>query len=136
MKKAYVKPSMESEAFVPNTYVAACGDTEYGYYLFECNAGIKGHEYAIKNAAGRPVTLGGMYMDGRNYYFHPCGETHRAPTNGEFITGYHIDDMSTRYDDNIQVTVWVESSGWGPWAEHDVHCTTKLNQESWETAKS
>lgn len=37
-KKAYVKPSMESETFVPNTYVAACGD-ENKVYLFTCDGG-------------------------------------------------------------------------------------------------
>ena len=34
----YVKPTMESEAFVPNTYVAACGDSGTTY-LFTCDAG-------------------------------------------------------------------------------------------------
>ena len=138
MKKAYVKPSMESEIFVPHAYIAACGDTEYGNYLFECNAGIDGHHYAIKNSSGRPVTVGGKYMDGGEwgYYFYPCGETHKAPTNGEFIFGYHLDDMSTRYDDNIPVTIWVERSGSGFWSETHIHCTPKLSQESWQTDKS
>ena len=36
--KNYVKPMMESEVFAANEYIAACGDTEYGNYLFECDA--------------------------------------------------------------------------------------------------
>ena len=39
MKSVYVKPVMISERFLPNEYVAACGDTEYGKYKFKCDAG-------------------------------------------------------------------------------------------------
>ena len=63
MKKAYVKPSMESEAFVPNEYITAChNDVSYvgkcditGYVFNDTNgngvydAGID--EYDYKNTA-------------------------------------------------------------------------------------
>ena len=63
MKKAYVKPSMESEAFVPNEYITAChNDVSYvgvcdisGYVFNDTNgngvydAGIDKYEY--KNSA-------------------------------------------------------------------------------------
>lgn len=46
-KRAYSKPILESETFVPQNYIAACGDTEYGNYLFECNAGLENTSYNV-----------------------------------------------------------------------------------------
>lgn len=133
MKKAYVKPSMESEMFVPHAYIAACGDTEYGNYLFECNAGSKWVKYAIKDASGNIATINGHRFNGGvswgGYYYHPCGETHEAPTNDEFLYGYHLDDPDTRRDENIAVIIWTDRG-------RDVHCTTNLDQDSWKTDKS
>ena len=41
MKKAYVKPSMESEAFIPSEYIAACWliacDVDWGSGYYETN---------------------------------------------------------------------------------------------------
>ena len=62
MKKAYVKPSMESEAFVPNEYITAChNDVSYvgkcdisGYVFNDTNgngvydAGIDEYDYRNK----------------------------------------------------------------------------------------
>ena len=38
MKKMWEEPKILVQKFMPNEYVAACGDTEYGNYLFECDA--------------------------------------------------------------------------------------------------
>ena len=38
MKKAFAMPKIVVEQFVPNEYVAACGD-ENKVYLFECDSG-------------------------------------------------------------------------------------------------
>ena len=37
-KMTWTRPVTEVQQFAANEYVAACGDTEYGAYLFECNA--------------------------------------------------------------------------------------------------
>ena len=129
MKKAYVKPSMESEIFVPNAYCSNCGGTEYGNYLFECNAGSKWTDYAIKNADGHVAYINGHRFDGWNWYYSPCGETHEAPRKDEFLYGYHLDDPTTRKDENISVIIWTDRG-------RNVHCTSNLEQDSWQTDKS
>lgn len=129
-KRVYAKPVLESEAFVPQNYCKVCAnDGIHREYLFECNAGNKNSKYAVKNSRGKAVTISGMYMNGRDYYYHPCGETHKAPTNSGFLTGYHIDDINTRGDENIAVIIWTDYNT-------DVHCTTNLNMNEWDTSKS
>lgn len=61
--------------------------------------------------------------------YHPCGETHKAEENSGFLTGYHIDDVNTQKDENIEVIIWTDNNT-------DVHCTTELDMDNWETAKS
>ena len=65
--------------------------------------------------------------------YGPCEETHVAESNSEFINGY-IDNMYTPENENIPVIIWKEPRGWG--LPDNIHCTTNLNQDSWETAKS
>ena len=128
MKKAFAMPKIVVEQFVPNEYVAACGDSGV-IYKFECNAGEKKKKYAVKDANGNVATISGMYLNGSGYYYHPCGDTHEAPSDSGFLFGYHLDDPDTRKDENIQVVIWTEYNT-------DVHCTTDLIQSNWETAKS
>ena len=45
-KKVYTKPELKSEAFVPQTHVAACGDSGT-VYKFTCNAGKKWKHYNV-----------------------------------------------------------------------------------------
>lgn len=129
-KKAYSKPILESETFVPQHYCKICAnDGIHREYLFECNAGNKNRKYAVKNSRGQAVSISGMYLDGRRYYYHPCGETHIAPDDSGFLTGYHIDDVSTKWDENIDVIIWTDYN-------RDVHCTTNLDMNEWDTSKS
>ncbi len=129
MKKEYTSPLIICEEFQVDEYVAACGDSGT-VYNFECNAGLADKKYAIKDSYNRPVTIAGKLMDGSNRYFHPCGKTHQASVDSEFIRGYHIDDIGTRYtDENIGVVVWVDNA-------KGIHCTTELDIDSWETTKS
>lgn len=37
-RKVWRRPLTRVQQFEANEYVAACGDTEYGNYLFECDA--------------------------------------------------------------------------------------------------
>lgn len=129
MKKTWEEPRILVQQFMPNEYVAACGASGT-VYNFECNAGEKNKHYAVKDANGDVATISGMYMDGDWYYYHPCGETHKAESDSGFLTGYHLDDPETWWkDENIKVIIWTQNNT-------DVHCTTKLDMNEWTTAKS
>lgn len=128
MKKTWEEPKIMVQKFIPNEYVAACGDSGV-VYNFECNAGNEYKHYAVKNSAGDVATISKRYMDGRRYYYYPCGETHEAESDSGFLKGYHLDDPKTQVDENIQVVIWTNNNT-------DVHCTTKLNMNDWTTAKS
>lgn len=138
MKKAYVKPSMESEVFVPNTYVAACGDSGVTYY-FQCNAGepyryweqgIFGGHWEVDDHPYKVVANDGRSWSG----YGPCNDRHIASSADEFVDGY-IDNMHTSENEHIPVKIWIERGG-GIWGSDNIHCTTFLDQDSWETAKS
>lgn len=132
-KRVYIKPVLESETFVPQNYIAACGDTEYGNYLFECNAGSRKNSYNVFFNNGTPYASSNnndeWYAPFTGY--HPCHEKHEAATNSEFIDGYMY--KQDRWGDNtgtrINVIIWTDN-------RTNVHCTTDLDRESWEMAKS
>lgn len=128
MLRTWEAPKIMVEEFVPNEYVSACGDSGT-VYKFNCNAGIKNRHYAVKDAAGRVATISGYYIDGRNLFYHSCGETHEAESDSGFLTGYHIDWIQTSGDENIAVIIWTDNNT-------NVHCTTDLDMDKWETAKS
>lgn len=136
-KKAYVKPSLESETFVPQTYIAACGDSGV-VYKFKCDAGngVYGSVYQETNGrAGLQTGLGGdtrIASYSSSFFgesgFHACGTTHEANSDDGFFNGYYCPQGNTR--NPIQVIIW--KGRWG----RNVHCTTNLDQDSWETVKS
>lgn len=137
-KRAYVKPSLESEAFVPNTYVAACGDSGTTY-LFKCDAGggVSGNVYLETNGVPGLQTegkwVGGIFghweyrADTSLGGYHACGTTHEADSDDDFLDGYYV---PYRSNNTTKVIVWR-----GP-HNNNVHCTTNLNKDSWEIAKS
>lgn len=127
-KMEWSRPEAVVEKFVANEYVAACGDTEYGMYKFECNAGIqysgnKNYHYKVWTKDGR--VLASRWTGG---YYGPCGATHEASTQDEFLEGY-MDDIDTPQNEKIAVIIWTDHGT-------DVHCTTNLNRDSWELTKS
>lgn len=125
-KRNYSAPKLEIELFTANHYIAACSDKTGGVtYKFECNAGESMKHYAIHDASHNVATISGYYIDGKEGYFQPCKETHEASTEETFLTGYHLDDPRTRTDENISVIIWTDNNT-------DVHCTTNLNQSTWE----
>lgn len=138
MKREYVRPTAVIDNFAADVFCtnSVCG-TENVVYNFVCDAGEKNHKYAVLDANNNVQTISGMYLDGgvgtdwfhTTYYFHPCKETHQASSDSGFITGLHLDDISTPGDDNISVVVWTENNT-------DVHCTTALDMNKWTTAKS
>ena len=127
--KNYVKPMMESEVFAANEYIAACGD-ENKVYKFVCAAGdgTPGTVYEDSNHNGEWDLFGDKALTGYILpTYHACGETHQAPTDDEFIEGFYLPNSNPF--DVQKVIIWTDGGT-------NIHCTTKLDQSSWETAKS
>ena len=114
---------MESEVFAANEYIAACGDTEYGKYLFTCDA--PGGPLYYYNDRGRAQYIGS---------YTPCEKKHEADMASEFPDGFVDYNRNGREDDGEAVIVWIERGWWGSIA--NAHATTNLNQDSWEVVKS
>lgn len=122
----WCRPKAIVEKFMPNEYIAACGDSGT-VYNFECNAGIQysgndNYHYKVWTSSGR------VLADWDSGYYGPCGITHQADSNDEFLNGY-MDDINTRENENIPVIIWTNNGT-------DVHCTTNLDMSQWSTAKS
>lgn len=131
MKRAYVRPTMVGERFVANEYVAVCGDTEYGKYKFTCDAGGGVLGYVYRESNGKPGFQKGygLFRDGGDKWlggYHACGTTHEANTTDDFQNGYYIPAGG----DAVDVIIWRGKRG------DNIHCTTNLNRDSWETTKS
>lgn len=139
-QQVWSSPKTTFEEFVPQVYCANCsGDDYHGtIYYFECNAGelgLKSYPYAVyegtysgnakKNFFGNWTGHGGKY---RNMY-HACGEKHEASSEDEFISGFMDDERTDDVFEAIPVIIWTEGGT-------DTHCTTNLNKEDWEIAKS
>ena len=127
-KKAYSKPMLKSEAFVPQSYVAACGDTNK-VYKFTCDApGGFLYYFRDKPASGAQPTVG---SEGRLIgSYHPCGKDHEADTQSGFYWGYVDYNYNRNLDNGEQVIVWRGENG------RNGHATKKLDMTKWETAKS
>ena len=133
MKKRWEEPRILVQKFMPNEYVAACGDSGV-VYNFECNAGNRWNDYNVYLEDGTPYATSGRDYGGcRTDYdsYHPCGETHEADSDSGFLKGYMY--KQNFWGDNtgskIDVIIWTENYT-------NVHCTTKLNMDEWTTAKS
>ena len=136
MKRTYRSPKVYVEEFTPNEYVAACGDSGTTY-LFTCDAGggTPGSVYQETNGRDGLQTRGGWgYRADRELtdwswsYYYACNEKHEAESTDDFLNGYYCPNGSTGNAQNV--IIWR-----GPHGD-DIHCTTNLDQDSWETAKS
>lgn len=134
-KRMYIKPSLESETFVPQNYIAACGDSGT-VYKFTCDAGggDSGNVYLETN--GKPGLQTGWNGDRPLGGYHACGSTHEAESTDDFLNGYYVTQKwvggwGGHYEtETTRVIVWR-----GPYGDN-THCTTNLNMDSWETVKS
>lgn len=127
--KDYVRPMMESEAFTANEYIAACGD-ENKVYKFVCDAGggTPGTVYEDSNHNGKWDLIGDRALTGYILpTYHACGETHQAPTDDEFFEGFYLPNSNPF--DAQKVIIWTDGGT-------NIHCTTNLEMDQWETAKS
>ena len=128
MKKTWEEPRILVQQFMPNEYVAACGD-ENSVYNFVCDAGggTPGTVYEDSNHSGK-WDLGDKPLTGLILpTYHACGETHSAPTNDEFIEGFYLPNSDPFKA--TKVIIWTDGGT-------NVHCTTNLNKDSGETEKS
>ena len=151
-KRTYVKPVLSGEEFIPQNYIAACGDSGT-VYKFACNANAgtlyvesngvdglqreafcncgQGHQ-SEKQYVGIPM-LGGHYETCNNWVqaddklgnFNPCPVTHEASSTDVFVNGYIYSGGSSS-----NVIVWRGSNG------REGHATSILDRDDWETAKS
>lgn len=133
-KRAYIKPVLESETFVPQYYCKICAnDGIHREYLFECNAGNKGDSYNVFFNDGTPYASSNDYDEWYAPFsgYHPCNETHKASTDSEFIRGYMYQQnrRGNNTGSKIDVIIWTNNRS-------NVHCTTNLDMNEWDTSKS
>lgn len=136
-RNVWKQPMTVVQKFVPNEYVATCGDSGTTY-LFKCDAGdgVSGNVYVESNGVEGLQTRGewvggwgGHWQEADRSLggYHACGTTHEADSDNEFLNGYYV---PYRSDNVTKVIIWR-----GPY-NNNVHCTTNLNKDEWETAKS
>lgn len=134
--KKWSRPVTFVQKFEANEYVAACGDSGTKY-LFTCDAGggKSGTVYLETNGqTGLQTGWGGdQYLSG----YHACGTKHEADSEDDFLKGYYVTEEYVgtwpfgHYETTTtDVIVWRGPKG------NNTHCTTNLDMDSWETAKS
>ena len=122
MNKLWERPITEVQKFEANEYVAACGESGV-QYIFECNAEAGDLYYYDK----RGFLWGPIYV-------HPNPTSvHIAESTEEFAKGFIDYNHNQKQDAGEKVIVWVE---YGRWGYVDHHATSKLDMNTWETAKS
>lgn len=138
MKKVYEKPMMSVENFAANEFIAACGDLNK-VYNFECNAGYWidyfGDKHSVPGDVYYDVNGNGKLDRNDEHYKHykACGKKHQASVENEFIKGIYVPDYNIYPQvskKEYPVLIWKGENG------DNVHCTTNLNINSWETLKS
>lgn len=141
--RGYVKPTMEGEIFAANEYIASeCGDSGTSY-KFTCDAGggVYGSVYIESNGveglqtrrsgrtkADQIISTYGHGLFGGEYGYHACGATHIADATNAFYEGYYLPKGDENSAQNV--IVWR-----GPY-NNNTHCTTNLDMDNWEVARS
>ena len=129
VKNVWVQPQTAVQQFVANEYVSSCGDSGTTY-LFTCDAGggESGSVYLETN--GKPGLQTGRGGDSYLSGYYACGTTHEAKSTDAFLDGYYVIEHLILPDEVTPVIVWR-----GP-NNDNTHCTTNLDQDSWEIARS
>lgn len=150
-QQVWSSPKTTFEEFVPQNYIAACGD-ENKVYLFTCDAGggVSGNVYEETNGLQGLQTYAGCHCGSSHLTkegeflglswscskwvdkadtslggYHACGAPHEASTESDFSNGYYVVNGAI-----TPVIIWKGENS------DNVHCTTNLDQNSWKTAKS
>ena len=140
-ERVWQRPLTEVQKFEANEYVAACGESGV-VYKFKCDAGggVYGSVYEETNGIPGLQTGRGGDTELAEYSnslfgesgFYACNKEHEAESNNAFVNGYYCAKGNTK--NPVNVIVWKEPRGW--WMPDNIHCTTNLDKDSWETAKS
>lgn len=134
--KVWERPRTEVQKFEANEYVAACGDGGV-VFNFKCDAGggTPGSVYQETNGIPGLQTTGwnsdkeiAYYALGGIFGYYACNATHKANSDSDFYEGYYCARGETK--NPVSVIIWKGERG------DNVHCTTNLDMDSWETAKS
>ncbi len=130
MKRTYVRPTMVGERFVANEYVAACHDKNT-VYKFKCDAqkwtGWTASTVWLNGPDKQPETSDDIKLG----IYSRCGTEHEAKTTDEFYAGYLKKNfLGIPGGKRKDVIVWRGEDG------NNIHCTTNLDMNTWETAKS
>lgn len=142
MKQVWSSPKTSFEQFVPQVYCKNCSaddNTKY-VYSFECNAGVSGGRYAVylENGKADGLQTSGPNkdterLDGSHYYYHPCGATHTVEVMGKLteanLNSIFPEGYIRRNGVTTPVRVWTEGGT-------DTHCTTALDIDDFQLAKS
>ena len=124
MKQVWSSPKTSFEQFVPQNYIAACGDTER-VYLFTCDA-PRGNMYVPDpNKPGEYLVKGTSYS--------PCDKKHETPVADTYYDGFIDRNDNKKQDSGEEVKVYLEFR-WG--YVRNGHATSKVNMNEWEVAKS
>ena len=122
------RPMAVVDAFVANEFVSACGD-QNRVYKFKCDAGSKNYigEYRTYDVYVDSNKNGQLdyRSDEELGYYSACGKTHDAKTTDDFLNGFCV-----RRNEIIPVVIWRGEDG------RNIHCTTKLNMDEWNTERS
>ena len=125
-RKVWQRPVTSVQKFEANEYVAACG-TQYGNYLFECDApGGRLYYYTTDRWGNKSAQYIGSYT--------PCGKKHETSRDSEFPDGFVDYNRNGKEDDGEAVIVWIERGMFG--SIRNGHATTNLDRDSWEVTKS
>lgn len=126
MKKTWEEPRILVQQFMPNEYVAACGD-ENKVYKFKCDAPTEwGIGLVFEESNGKD---GLQYGDKFRGVYHPCGEEHDAPVTDDFLQGYYVHDLES-VRNATRIIIWTGLN------DDNTHCTRNLVMDSWDTEKS
>lgn len=136
MQKRWEEPRILVQKFMPNEYVAACGDHNV-VYNFQCNAGDiwGGYSVYLNGSDGEPHTSDDIFWCGGSNAvrgertYTRCGKTHEAEDNNDFFPGYIRKRNFVGAVEEHNVIVWTANGT-------NTHCTTNLNMNEWTTAKS
>lgn len=135
-RRVWRRPLTEVQKFEANEYVAACGDSGTTY-LFTCDAGGGKSGTVYLETNGKPGLQTGWGGDQYLSAYHACGTQHEADSDDAFLDGYYVTKEYVgswpfgHYEETTtDVIVWR-----GP-NNDNTHCTTNLDMDSWQTAKS
>ena len=129
MKNIWARPLTVVQQFDANEAISACGD-QNKVYKFTCDAGWSGLTGSTVYWNG-PDNVMGTSDDVKLGTYEKCQATHEASTKDDFLNGYLRKNIAGfPAGDRVPVVIWRGDNA------DNIHCTTKLDMSTWETAKS